>query len=245
MINNKFYNSYRECTEDKRPITIRGSRTIDSNWEHVLGLIKPEYILFDIDDKTTNANLFFALKEEFEFRCHITESCNGIHAIFRTPVSTMGTNLCGNNRETVTGIIADFKHGGENERIIAYGKAHNVIEWCDEPDELPFMLFPFGRKRGLQDVTEGDGRHHIQGDLNNVLATYYTDPEIILRITNWVNSNVFLMPRKSVNWSIKDVWNSIQYVNTMRGKTIQDVLTEYKIDDMKVIDFIIRNGEKR
>lgn len=243
MINTKFYSSFRECTEDKVPLTKRGKAIYDPRWKNVLGVLRSPYMLFDIDDKGVNANLFLELKQEFGFKCHIVESCNGIHAIFKTPTDTKGTFVCGTGKETITGIICDYKNSGENERIIADGKPHKVIEWCDDVDELPFLLFPFARVRNLQDEQHGSERHRTHGDLNNIYATYTNDVDLIMRITKWVNDTVFKEPRKSINWSRRDVLNSIEYVNSLKGKSLQDVLTEYNVPQSALINYIVRYGK--
>lgn len=240
MINTKFYASYYPL-HNKVRTNNRAYRTINSEWKEVGGRLKEEYILFDIDDKCTNANLFFDLKNMLDFKCHITESEHGIHAIFKKPKDIIIGNKI--HAETVTGIICDYKgYKNSYERIIVNGKPLQVIEYCDEPQELPFVLFPYNLKPNLQGVVDGSGRHGILGALNNIYARYCSDPELILKLTNWVNSNVFKESRESVNWEIKHVMDSIQYYNRDNLK-LDDVLTKYKIDENKLINYIVSTFE--
>ena len=237
MLNSKFYTAFYPLRNKER-INKRSYRTINNTWDEVGGRFKEDYMLFDIDDKDVNANLFFDLKDMLGFKAHITESEHGIHAIFKKPKEIYIGNRI--HAETITGIICDYKgYGNSYERFIVDRKPLEVIEWCDEPYELPFVLFPYNLKPDLQGVEEGDGRHAILGALNNIYARYCSDPKLILQLTNWVNDNVFKEARDKVNWSIKDVMDSIQYYNRDNLK-LDDVLTKYEIDNNKLINYIVR-----
>lgn len=211
-MNTKFYRAFAELNDEKQPITKRKSRYIKTEWKEVGGYLADDYVLFDIDDKDVNCNLFFDIVNTFNINCHITESVHGIHAIFKKPDEKLAY---GNGRESLVGVWADYKCSNNKgyERIITNGNPLSIINDCNEPDELPWLLFPFGRPRYLQSVKHGDGRHNTLLDLSNVYAIYEDNPQKILDMLNWVNKNVFEEPRKSVNVAIKDVMNSIQYMN--------------------------------
>lgn len=233
-----FYKNYVELN-NKVPVTKRKSRIIKPEWQEVGGYISDSYVLVDIDDMD-NANLFFTIINDFHINCHITESRHGIHAIFKKPSEQLAY---GNRKETLTGVICDYKCTNNKgyERIIIDGEPLPIINKCDNPDILPWLLFPFGRPRGLQQVKDGDGRHAILGDLCNVYALYESDPNNILLIVNWVNENVFTNPRKSVNWSVKDVQDSIRYMNKQfTDNEIYDTLM--KVDRNKLMKLCVQYG---
>lgn len=208
----KFYKAFVELNNEKIPKGKKKSRFIKPEWREVGAYLSDDYVLFDIDDKDVNCNLFFDIVSTHNLHCHVTESEHGIHAIFRKPNQRLAY---GNRKETLTGIWADYKCNNNKgyERIITNGKPLSIIYDCDEPDVLPWLLYPFGRPRYLQDIKHGDGRHNTFLDLSNIYAIYEDNPQKILNMIHWVNSNVFEEPRKSVNVSIKDVINSIQYMS--------------------------------
>lgn len=210
----KFYKGYAEL-RNKVPISKRKSRFIKSEWVEVAGFIGDNYILVDVDDKTTNANLFFEICEYLNVKCHVTESRNGIHAIFKKP--TFDDIPYGNciQKETLGGLICDYRISEYKgyERIIIDGKPLKVIQECEDPDVLPWLLLPFAKNRNLQQMKHGDCRHKCFMELSNVYAIYENDPNKILNTIKWVNENVFYEPRKSVNITIPFVLDSIRYMN--------------------------------
>lgn len=212
MIYTKFYRAFVELNKDKEPMGKRKSRFIKPEWQEVGAYLADDYVLFDIDDKDINANLFFDIVSTHNLHCHITESERGIHAIFKKPTERLAY---GNKKETLTGVWADYKCSNNKgyERIITNGKPLSIIYDCDEPDVLPWLLYPFSCERYLQDKKHGDGRHKTFLDLSNVYAMYEKNPKKILDTIYWVNNNVFEEPRKAVNVSTKDVLDSIQYMS--------------------------------
>lgn len=234
----KFYKGYTEL-RNKVPTSKRKSRFIKPDWKEVGGFLADDYVLVDIDD-STNVDLFFTIINDFHIRCHITESRHGVHAIFKKPSEQLAY---GNRKETLTGVICDYKCTNNKgyERIIIDGEPLPVIVDCDSPDILPWLLFPFGRPRGLQAVTEGDGRHKVLMDLSNVYAIYEKDPYNISSILNWVNENVFTKARESVNISIGDIQNSIMYMNKRYTDTeIYDMIKD--VDKNKLIKLCVQYG---
>lgn len=205
----KFYKGYTEL-HNKVPTSKRKSRFIKSEWQEVGGYLADDYVLVDIDD-ATNVDLFFTIINDFHINCHVTESRHGIHAIFKKPSEQLAY---GNRKETLTGVICDYKCSNNKgyERIIINGEQLPVITECENPDVLPWLLYPFGRARGLQQAQAGDGRHKILMDLSNVYAIYEKDPQKILDMIHWVNDNVFAVARESVNVRICDVMDSIQFM---------------------------------
>lgn len=237
----KFYKGYAKLI-DKKPISKRKSRTIKSDWREVGGWLADDYILFDIDDKDVNANIFFTLINEYDIKCHITESKHGIHAIFKKPSIKLALGN-GIGRETLTGIIADYKSTELSgyERIIIDGKPLPIINDCDDPDELPWLLFPFGKPRNLQQMKHGLGRHNTFMELSNVYAIYENDPNKILNTIKWVNQNVFAEPRESVNITIPFVLDSIRYMNTSYDYSqIMDIVKD--VDKNKLIKLLVQYG---
>ena len=234
----KFYKGYTEL-RNKIPTSKRKSRIIKPEWQEVGGFIGDDYVLVDIDDRI-NADLFFTIINDFHIRCHITQSTHGIHAIFKKPSELLAY---GNRKETLTGVICDYKCSNNKgyERIINNGYPLQIIEECYEPDVLPWLLFPFGRARGLQDITEGDGRHKVLMDLSNVYAIYEKDPYNISVMLNWVNENVFKKARNSVNISIADIQNSIMYMNkTYTDTEFYDMIKD--VDKNKLIKLCVQYG---
>lgn len=234
----KFYRAFTELNDEKKPIGKRKSRFIKPEWNEVGAYLADDYVLFDIDDKDVNCNLFFDIVSTHNLHCHITESVHGIHAIFKKTTQRLAY---GNGKESLIGIWADYKCSNNKgyERIITNGKPHPVIYDCDEPDILPWFLYPFGRKRYLQEVQHGDGRHNVHLDLSNVYAIYENDPKKILDMIQWVNDNVFAEPRKSVNVAIKDVIDSINYMG--REYTNNEMCDIIKnVDKNKLIGLLVQ-----
>lgn len=232
----KFYKSYVEL-RNKKPTSKRKSRTINYKWEEVGGFISDDYVLVDIDDKV-NTDLFFNVCTNWDIKCHITASTHGIHAIFRKPSEPLSY---GNRKETLTGIICDYKCSNNKgyERIIKDSKPLEVIEECEEPDVLPWLLFPFGKNRCLQQMKHGNGRHKMHLDLSNVYAIYENDPNKILNTIKWVNENVFEEPRKSVNIKISDVLDSIRYMSsTYTDEQLYDMIKN--VDATKLIKLCVQ-----
>lgn len=235
----KFYKGYCEL-KDKVPVSKKKSRFINPKWNEVGAFLADDYVLFDVDDKDTNANLFFEIVNTHNLHCHITESVHGIHAIFKKPSEMLAY---GNRKETLTGIQADYKCSNNKgyERIIINGEPLPVIYKCDEPDVLPWYLFPFGRPRNLQQMKEHSGRHAVHGDLLNVYALYEDNPLVILDMVQWVNDNVFQEPRKSVNWTLADVQDSISYMRG--GLTDSEIIDKIKnVDLNKVYKLLVQYG---
>lgn len=234
----KFYKGYTEL-HNKIPTSKRKSRFVKSEWQEVGGYLADDYVLVDIDDNT-NANLFFTIINEFRIHCHITESRHGIHAIFKKPSEQLAY---GNRKETLTGVICDYKCSNNKgyERIIINNEPLPVITECENPDVLPWLLYPFGRARNLQQAQAGDGRHKILMDLSNVYAIYEKDPHNISIMLNWVNENVFTEARKSVNISIADIQNSIMYMSKDYTDTeIYDIIK--KVDKNKLMKLLVQYG---
>lgn len=238
----KFYKGYTEL-KNKEPTSKRKSRIIKSDWKEVAGFIGDNYILVDVDDKTTNANLFFNICEYTGVNCHITESVHGIHAIFKKPNEKLAYGNC-IGKETLGGLICDYRISEYKgyERIIIDGEPLEVINECDEPDELPWLLYPFGKPRNLQQMKHGDCRHKTFMELSNVYAIYETNPNNILNAIKWVNQNVFAEPRKSVNITIPFVLDSIRYMNAnYTDEDISKVIENVK-DKNKLIKLLIQYG---
>lgn len=237
-MNTKFYKGYTEL-RNKVPTSKRKSRIIKSEWQEVGGFIGDDYVLVDIDDKV-NADLFFNVCINWDIKCHVTESRHGIHAIFRKPTEQLAY---GNRKETLTGVICDYKCSNNKgyERIIIDGEPLPVIYGCDEPDVLPWLLFPFGRHRNLQQIQEGDGRHNILLGLSNVYAMYENDPSKILYAVNWVNENVFTQAREAVNIRMCDVQDSIRYMSKSYTDTeFYDIIKD--VDKNKLIKLCVQYG---
>lgn len=234
----KFYKGYTELY-NKVPTSKRKSRFIKSEWQEVGGYLADDYVLVDIDD-ATNVDLFFTIINDFHINCHVTESRHGIHAIFKKPSEQLAY---GNRKETLTGVICDYKCSNNKgyERIIINGEQLPVINDCGNPDVLPWLLYPFGRARDLQQAQAGDGRHKILMDLSNVYAIYEKDPHNISIMLNWVNENVFTEARKSVNISIADIQDSIMYMSKDYTDTeIYDIIK--KVDKNKLIKLCVQYG---
>lgn len=234
----KFYKGYTEL-HNKVPTSKRKSRFIKSEWQEVGGYLADDYVLVDIDD-ATNVDLFFTIINDFHINCHVTESRHGIHAIFKKPSEQLAY---GNRKETLTGVICDYKCSNNKgyERIIINGEQLPIITECENPDVLPWLLYPFGRARDLQQAQAGDGRHKILMDLSNVYAIYEKDPHNISIILNWVNENVFTEARKSVNISIADIQDSIMYMSKDYTDTeIYDIIK--KVDKNKLIKLCVQYG---
>ena len=234
----KFYKGYTEL-HNKVPTSKRKSRFIKQEWQEVGGYLADDYVLVDIDD-ATNVNLFFTIINDFHINCHVTESRHGIHAIFKKPSEQLAY---GNRKETLTGVICDYKCSNNKgyERIIINGEQLPVITECENPDVLPWLLYPFGRARDLQQAQAGDGRHKILMDLSNVYAIYEKDPHNISIMLNWVNKNVFTEARKSVNISIADIQDSIMYMSKDYTDTeIYDIIK--KVDKNKLIKLCVQYG---
>lgn len=234
----RFYKGYTEL-HNKVPTSKRKSRFIKSEWQEVGGYLADDYVLVDIDD-ATNVDLFFTIINDFHINCHVTESRHGIHAIFKKPSEQLAY---GNRKETLTGVICDYKCSNNKgyERIIINGEQLPIITECWNPDVLPWLLYPFGRARDLQQAQAGDGRHKILMDLSNVYAIYEKDPHNISIMLNWVNENVFTEARKSVNISIADIQNSIMYMSKDYTDTeIYDIIK--KVDKNKLIKLCVQYG---
>lgn len=234
----KFYKGYTEL-HNKVPTSKRKSRFIKQEWQEVGGYLADDYVLVDIDD-ATNVDLFFTIINDFHINCHVTESRHGIHAIFKKPSEQLAY---GNRKETLTGVICDYKCSNNKgyERIIINGEQLPVINDCGNPDVLPWLLYPFGRARDLQQAQAGDGRHKILMDLSNVYAIYEKDPHNIYIMLNWVNENVFTEARKSVNISIADIQDSIMYMSKDYTDTeIYDIIK--KVDKNKLIKLCVQYG---
>lgn len=234
----KFYKGYTEL-HNKVPTSKRKSRFIKQEWQEVGGYLDDDYVLVDIDD-ATNVDLFFTIINDFHINCHVTESRHGIHAIFKKPSEQLAY---GNRKETLTGVICDYKCSNNKgyERIIINGEQLPVINDCGNPDVLPWLLYPFGRARDLQQAQAGDGRHKILMDLSNVYAIYEKDPHNISIMLNWVNENVFTEARKSVNISIADIQDSIMYMSKDYTDTeIYDIIK--KVDKNKLIKLCVQYG---
>lgn len=234
----KFYKGYAEL-HNKVPTSKRKSRFIKQEWQEVGGYLADDYVLVDVDD-ATNVDLFFTIINDFHINCHVTESRHGIHAIFKKPSEQLAY---GNRKETLTGVICDYKCSNNKgyERIIINGEQLPIVMECENPDVLPWLLYPFGRARGLQQAQAGDGRHKILMDLSNVYAIYEKDPHNISIMLNWVNENVFTEARKSVNISIADIQDSIRYMSKdYTDAEIYDIIK--KVDKNKLIKLCVQYG---
>lgn len=246
MINTKFYRGFIELKPDKSPKSRRMNRKLNDQLENIGGIFKPEYMMIDIDT-FEDSDLFIQLVDHFKIKTHIVASDHGIHAIFRKPDIPLPSVV---NRETLSGIRCDIKQGKKDfsrsdyEAIKKNGKEREIIQYEDDVDVLPFMLMPLSKEIDLKDIGEGDSRHFVHQGLIARAVAYTHDASVIRDWVCWVNDNIFAEPRKSVNWSTRDIERWINEVVTtdINDISIDELLQQYDPNvKSKVLQFIQGN----
>lgn len=239
-MNTNFYRGYIKLKEDKSPISRRMSRRLPNDWPTVGGIFASDYMMIDIDNYE-DADLFMQLVDKYQWKTHIVATDSGIHSIFKKPdIVISSTNGC----ELMCGIICDIKQGrrdwsnSDYECIIKHGLAREVICECNDPQVLPWQLMPFSVKMDLKSVGEGDGRHGIHRQLISRACAYTTNAKMIIDYVQWVNDNIFDVPRKSVNWTVKQVQDWIDA--NVKDLTIEELLQQYDVKDLKKVQQFIR-----
>lgn len=209
MINKTLY--YRFCpinSKTKQPFRRQNCRPEEE--EGCAGLLRDGLIMIDTDTDR-DSELLMLLLDKFEIKCNLVSTMNGLHAIFKKPADY---HIKSNSKvETVTGIIADIKQGRPQpsktdlDNVRRFFHDMEIIQYCeyDELDELPWQLRALTVPLNLQSIGEGDGRHQVHQKLIARYAGYTDDANEIVKWVNWVNENVFDVPRKSVNWTVKQV----------------------------------------
>lgn len=241
---NNFYRGYIKLKEDKTPYdNKRMHRRIINDWPTVGGILKNEYVLVDIDTYE-DSDLFMQLVDKYEWKCHIVATDSGLHAIFKKPDIVIASVV---GRELMCGIRADFKIGrreyksSDYECVIKHGKCRELLQQCDDPQILPWQLMPFTNEIDLKTVGEGDGRHGIHRNLIHRAIAYTYDAKEIIDYVQWVNDNIFDVPRKSVNWKVCDVQDWINDVKDEENNmSIDEMLQHYGVKDLRKIKQFIR-----
>lgn len=250
MINTNFYRGFIELNADKTPKTRRMNRKLNNQWENVGGIFKAEYMMIDIDNYD-DADLFMQLVDHFELKTHVVATDKGIHAIFRKPDVPIASVV---NRETLSGIRCDIKQGridfahSDYEAIRKNGKDREIIQECEDPQMLPFMLMPLSKELDLKDIGEGDSRHFVHQGLIARAVAYIHDAQQIHDWVCWVNDNIFKEPRESVNWSVRDIKRWIDEVVTTNIDDIDmnELLQQYDPNvKAKVLQFIQGNFDMK
>lgn len=248
MINTSFYRGYFELNENKEPGENgrRLYRTIKPEWQYVGAAFTKDYMMIDIDN-FEDCDLFMQLVDKYKWQTHIVATDGGLHAIFKKPQEQLPSKK---GAELLCGIIADIKQGrqaGTNsdyECIMKRGKYREVLQQCDDPQVLPWQLMPLSQDLHLKDVGEGSGRHGVHHKMIKVACWYTKDASEIIDLVCWVNENIFDAPRKSVNWTVKQVQKWIDETLS-EDNSIDELLQQYDINLHKLNLFIKTNFEKK
>lgn len=244
----KFYRGYIKLREDKSPINRRMSRHMITDWPTIGGVFASDYMMIDIDT-FEDSDLFMQLVNKYDWKTHIVATDSGLHAIFRKSDIVISSN---NGAETMCGIICDYKQGrrdwaaSDYECIIKHGKSREIIQNCEDPQVLPWQLMPFTVKMNLKSVGDGDGRHGIHRQLISRACAYTTNAKEILNYVTWVNDNIFAVPRKSVNWKVRDIQDWIDDNIKDDEMSIDELLQRFGVKDLaKVKQFIRANYDAK
>ena len=240
-----FYRGYMKLEENKEPYQKhkRMSRNVP-DWSTVGGIFKNEYIMVDCDTRE-DSNLLLLLIDKYKWNTHVVATDSGIHAIFRKSSVNVPSKK---GAETLSGIICDYKQGrltwnnSDYECIIKHGKPREIIQACDDPQEIPWQLLPLSVDLHLKDVGDGSGRHGIHGTLVHRAAYYITEGYTITAAEIrdwicWINDNVFLEPRESVNWTVKQVQTWID--KNIRSYTRDELLQQINSYDDNTLNKLV------
>lgn len=255
MINNNLYYRFIECGSDKKWFNRRSRVQLD-DVEAAAGILKDGLIMIDTDTDR-DSELLLLLIDMLGVKCNIVRTLNGIHAIFKKPDNYYVKS--DSKMETVTGIIVDVKQGRNDRQksdldiVKRYGEEMETIQYCEDPDELPWQLRVFSNKLNLQQVGEGDGRHSMHQRLFARWQEYVnSDAAEALKWVNWVNTYVFDVPRKSINWTEKQVqqwYDTHPILSNGVPRTREDViklLEDIEPSEMnKIYSYVLTNYDRK
>lgn len=243
MINNTLYYRFIECDSDKEWFN-RRSRVNIKDVEACAGILKDGLIMVDTDTDR-DSELLLLLIDKLNCKCNIVSTIHGIHAIFKKPEDYYVKS--DSKYETVTGLIVDYKQGrkivqnSDLDIVKRYGEELETIQYChiDDLDYLPWQLRVFHNRLNLQQAQEGSGRHSLHQKL---IARWqeYTKSNAVetLEWVQWVNDYVFAVPRKSVNWTIRQVqewYDTHPLEGYLKDKTIEDIIELIDGQDLNAI----------
>lgn len=123
------------------------------------GILAPDAILIDVDDKE-QSQLLFKICEGEDIRCKILESRSGMHFLFKNSK----VDKCYTKTKLACGLVTDIKSGFKNsyEVLKIDGKEREVLYDIlddEEYEELPKWLFPIKSTTEFLDMNAGDGRN--------------------------------------------------------------------------------------
>lgn len=252
MINKSLY--YRFCpidSETKQAFRRQNCRPEDE--QGCAGILKDGLIMIDTDTDR-DSELLMLLLDKFEIKCNIVSTMHGIHAIFKKPADYHVKSA--SKLETVTGIIVDVKQGrpvvskSDIDNVKRFGKDMEIIQYCEynDLDELPWQLRILTKPLNLQSVGEGCGRHQVHQSLIARYAAYTDDANEIVEWVNWVNSNVFDVPRESVNWTVKQVDKWLGTLDKTPISSVEDFVTRLQGYDISLDElwrYVLTNCDRR
>lgn len=243
MINNTLYYRFIECDSNKEWFN-RRRKINPQDVEACAGILKDGLIMIDTDTDR-DSELLLLLLDKLKCKCNIVSTIHGIHAIFKKPKDYHVKS--DSKYETVTGLIVDVKQGrkivqnSDIDIVKRYGQEMETIQYCpiDELDELPWQLRVFNDRLNLQQARDNSGRHSLHQRLIARWQEYTNSNAVeVLKWVQWVNDYVFAVPRKSVNWTVKQVqewYDEHPLAGYLKDKTIDDIITLIDGQDLNAI----------
>lgn len=243
MINDTLYHRFIECDSNKEWFN-RRLKINPQDVEACAGILKDGLIMIDTDTDR-DSELLLLLLDKLKCKCNIVSTIHGIHAIFKKPEDYHVKS--DSKYETVTGLIVDVKQGrkivqnSDIDIVKRYGQEMETIQYCpiDELDELPWQLRVFNSRLNLQQAKDNSGRHSLH---QRLIARWqeYTNSNAVetLKWVQWVNDYVFAVPRKSVNWTVKQVqewYDEHPLTGYLKDKTIDDIIELIDGQDLNAI----------
>lgn len=138
--------------------------------DYILGHIKENIIMLDIDDPE-QANILYEIIKDLNIKCIVKETTRGKHFYFKYENKGIDNNK-NKNEYLAIGLKGEHKLGMSNTRTLVKdnGVYRNILRVCNETEmsQLPVWLYPIGKKDPqLLELTEGDGRN--QSLYNHIL----------------------------------------------------------------------------
>lgn len=179
--------SFKDKTSDELR-TLGQARRLES----YAGVLADNTVLIDVDDSEQADALYRMVKHE-GLRCRVVQTDHGKHFLFRNDGRI---TQCQTKVRTAVGLTVDIKVGSKNsyEILKKDGIEREVLDECDEPDQVPRWLTPIRTKKDLFGLGEGDGRNDVIHAYILVLQSAGWGDEDIRKCLELVNHFVFAVP---------------------------------------------------
>lgn len=203
------------------------------------GILAPGIVLLDFDNPE-HSEIAYKIIKGLGLKCMIRRSVKrGYHFLFRATKrfekSVAGVRLA-------CGLECDIKLGTKNsyEALKVNGKECQIVEECDDPDEVPAFLSPIlALETDFPSMGDGDGRNTKLYGYLLILSKHGFTPEESRKTIDVINRFVFKdpLPQSEIDTICRDeafVPDKPIFVDD-KGRFLHSVFAQYLADNLNII----------